>query len=64
MGETKYETKNSTGSFISRTGDAIALPDDILITISAGRGLPSAITTPWDAMSDDVMATVFAELRY
>ena len=64
MGETKHETKNSTSSFTSRTGDVIALPDDILITISAGRGLPSAITTPWDAMGDDVMATVFAELRY
>ena len=46
MGETKHETKNSTSSFTSRTGDVIALPDDILITISAGRGLPSAITTP------------------
>ena len=64
MGETKYETKNGTGSFTSRSGDASLLPDDILITISAGRSISSAVTTPWDAMGDDVMATVFAELRY
>lgn len=64
MGETKYEARSATDSFTSRAADTVPVRDDILFTISVGRVVQKPAPSAWDAVGDDIMATVFAELRY
>ena len=64
MGETKYEAMNAVDSSTSRAADTVPVRDDILFTISVGRVVQRPAPSAWDAVGDDIMATVFAELRY
>lgn len=64
MGETKYEARSANESFTSRAADTVPVRDDILFTISVGRVVQKPAPSAWDAVGDDIMATVFAELRY